>query len=525
MYDPHLEFTGTLDKKVTFGIWTKKFVTLKGLTLVVSDVEKGPAIATLELQALTRVDGDTTAMQFHAKGQEIILRGSDQRIADYWWDLVTQALVHHKLLKPRSAGLPPIDPRFNLKFAEIPSEFVQKFEKLDKCVLYWFSPVKKFGAVSMITRRHVVEDRVGACGDKAFYITKMNGDLTRCVKILNLKKLYTNVQAKTDPKEENFIVFKALPPDFDLFLASPTVDVLIKVLESLYSYYTKGTSLEVVHIKSIADVELQLERPANFNQTMVVPTSKDQLKKALDAFGKKNGIKFTDSGVEAASATGLKSPSLSSAGAASGGTPKGSFAGTDLPSALDNASLSSNQDSAGLPPTDPLAVFLSMIGLGRIYLSLYRQSIDLDIMECMDESDMSGFGGVSQQEAASMKASLSDPTFMAKVRAKVDEARKNAKWTSTSTPSAAGQSSGSKPLAASPAASTPSPKPSVAHMPIILDDDDDLDVFPAGQLTSSTKSSVFEFNDSDDDLDVAPAPPPKKAAAQAPINLDDDDDL
>jgi hypothetical protein len=511
MYEPHLEFTGSLEKKVTFGIWSKKFVTFKGLTLVVSDVENGPAILTLELIGLSRVEGDTTAMQFNAKGQELVLRGADQRIADYWWDLVTSALVHHKLLKPRSAGLPPIDPRFNLKFAEIPSEFVQRFEKLDKCVLYWFSPVKKYGAVSKLTRRHTVEDRVGCCGDKAFYITKHSSDLTRCIKIVNLKRLYTNYQTKADPKDESFVVLKTNAPDFDLYISSPTVDVLVRCLEALYTYYSKGTPLEVIHTKSIVDVELQLERPANFNQTMLVPTSKEQLKKAFDSYGRKNGIKFTQSGVEAADP--LKSPSLGSASVSSSvNSPKGSFAapGDD----------DSPEGSAGLPATDPLAVFLSFTGMAHIYLGLYKQSIDLDIMECMDENDIKGFGGVTDAEAARLKKHLGDATLMSNVRAKVEQARTKAKW---GAPAEKGQTDGGNGTAAGKVSSPQVPQAAArpANAPIILDDDDDdLDALVA--QTSMSKAPVFEFNDSDDDLALPPAAAPKPAA---PIVLDDDDDL
>lgn len=508
MYEPHLEFSGSLEKKVTFGIWSKKFVVLKGLTLTVADAEGGTPLATLDLVAVLRVEGDSAAMTFKSKTEELLLRGTDQRVADYWWDLATSALVHHKLLKPRSGGLPPVDPRFNLKFSEIPSDFVQKFEKLDRCVLYWFSPVKKYGALSKITRRHSVEDRVACCGDKAFYITKMSADLTRCIKIVSLKKIFTNFQSKADPKDETFVVLRSLPPDFDLYVSSPTVDVMVACLQAIYLYYSKGTPLEVVHVKSAAEVEMQLERPDNFNQTMILPTPKEQLKKAFDVYGRKNGIKFTQAGVEADT---KKSPSLGSASVSSSVTsPKGSFA------APGDLSEPDSPEHAGLPPTDPLAVFLSMHSMGHIYLGLYRQSIDLDIMECMDANDIKGFGGVSEADAERLKRSLGDAAFMTSVRAKVEQARAKAKWGSEvkSSPAAA--------AAASVASTAPAPAPKPAFAPIMLDDDDDLDALVAQASTSKMSMPAFDLDDSDDDLAVAPAPAASKAP---PINLDDDDDL
>ncbi len=498
MYEPNRDITGTLEKKGTVGIWSKKFVIFRGLTLTISDAEGGAPFATLDLIAVGRVEGDSQAMLFRAKTEELQLRGTDQRIADYWWDVTTAALVHHKLLKPRSCGLPPIDPRFNLKFAEIPSEFVQKFEKLDKCVLYWFAPIKKYGAISKITRRHMVEDRVGCCGDKAFYITKTSGDLTRCIKIVNLKKLFTNYQSKADSKDETFLVIRALPPDFDVYFSSPSVDVLVECFQNVYMYFSKGIPLDVVHVKTAAEVEMQLERPDNFTQQMLVPTPKTELKKALDAYGKKNGIKFTQAGVEDLSNSNI-SPIIS----------------PNISPALGSGELAEQSpDGAGLPPTDPLAVFLTMMGMGRIYLSLFRQSIDLDIMECMDESDIKGFCGVTEPDAQRLKRSLGDAALMASVRAKVEQARAKAKWGVE-----VKSSSGSSALA--PVAPA-QPKPAFA--PVILDDDDDLDALVI-QASAPQLTPAFEFNDSDDDLVVQVTPAAATKAPAPAINLDDDDDI
>lgn len=497
------DFAGVLEKKNAIGLWTKKFATITGLTLNVADAEGGVPVNSIDLQGITRGGdaGDPLLLVFLGTNGDLQLRGTSQAEADAWYNAAYQALVNAGKARARNVGLPPLDPRNNLRFVDIPPEFLARFANLERAVLYWFAPVKKYGVPNRVTRKCSVEDRIGFCGDKAFYVTKPNSEVTRCIKISAIKGLFTNIGVR-DPKDEPFIVFKMTPPDFDLYIGHATCDSLLQCLKSLYSYLNRGQELPVVQVKQAQDpaVQLQLARPAAFEMVMVVPTTKEQLKKALDKFAAKHGITFattaaaepTSPGGSAQKGSGITSPSMQAANAG-GGSP----------------SQQAQRDPNAVPRTDPLGCFLLKLGLERYYLSLYKNQVDLDVLEVMDDTDLKNFGVNDDRAIATIRAKMADLALMEAVKNEVAAAR--AGW-SKGEPSALPAATASS---APPTQTSPSQAQAQSKPPIILDDSDD-DLLPP----TKSQSNFAIVLDSDDDLEL---PPPKPKPAAAPITLSDDD--
>ncbi len=314
-----------------------------------------------------------------------------------------------------------------------------------------------------------LEERVAFVSDKAFYLTKPNSEVTRCFKIADIKKLITNAKVR-GPNEELWLVVKMAPPEYDIQIANPNIEALIQCLLAIYTYLTRGKELPVEQQKEPKDA--QLDRPKGFEMVMVIPTTKDQLKKALDVFAAKHGIQFADGSAPAA-----------------GGAPK----------AVAPAPAKTAADNKVAPRTDPLGAFLLLSGLEQYYAQLYKQNVDLDVIECMDDADIKTFGVANPAHIATIRQNIRNDEFMTRVRNEVQAARSGAKgWTAPPAPAAG----------APPAASAP-------KAPIILDDDDFLPPVP------SQKVQMAICLDSDDDLPIPAAKPAAKPSA-APIMLDDD---
>ena len=507
------DIKGTLDKKTPFGIWAKKFVKLLGLDFTVSDSEDGAPIFQSKLVQVTRGgDGDPMAITIFGEkqGEQIVLKGTDPKITSYWYDTLYTALELAGKVKPRNAGLPARDPRFDLPFAAIPGEYAAQFVSLDNAVIYWFGAITKYGAPGKLSRKPSTEERIVFIGDKCIYVTKPNSEVTRCMHIQQMTGLCTSVG--TNQTGDHFVVFKMAPPEYDLHISGPNMVGLIEVVSAVFKYIHKGVKeLPVTSVATAQDpvVKLQLNRPSGFEMTVIRPVTKVQLKTALDNFAKKHGITF-----EPAPPVGALAFASKAKEEAPPGVQATSSAGQPT------ATTTSSSQPKMVPKTDAFAVFLTKIGLEDYYFSLSSQGMDLDVLECVDEKDLKNFGLKDPAHCALIREKIQDTALIEKVHEDVAAAQADAKWTIKKTDDAV-----KKPEPAQPAAPAPQPAaPTAPRPPIVFDsdDDDDLDIaLPAKGAEPKRVQMEICLDDSDDDLDLPPAPPPKKA----PIVLDDDDDI
>lgn len=444
---PKKEYCCVVEKKNAIGLWGKKFFVFKDLVVCVYDSEKergGSPSLTFSLVSFSKIDD---VLELKGKRESVGLRFEE---SESWSTLFAEALS----VKQRQKGVPVVDPRFGLKIVEIPAEFVSKFSNLDKAVLYWFSPVKKFGSPSKFTGKLSIEDRVSFCGDKAFYVTKSNGEVTRCVKIQKLKAVFTNVGLTSC--EEPFVVLKFSAPEYDVCLSAISIELLVSSLQAIF-FALEGVQLVVNRCALMSEIELQLERPSNFSMTMVLPTTKEQLKKALADFGKKHQISFSSEGAARAEVRVEEKNGLA----------------TPIDSAPSSRII-----------TDPLECFLVAVGCQSRFSQLYGQNVDMDILECMDETDLRTYGVTDPEHIGLILRGLRDEGLMQKVREDVNAAR-----TGWSSPQKLSGTTG-------PARIVPQ---------ILLDSDDE-----------GAETRRIEL-DSDDDLDAV------IASKRVPVVLDDDD--
>lgn len=475
------EYTSVVERRNAIGIWSKKFLIFKDCALFLYESEKdrvgGSPVARFIVTSVSKISDDS--LELKGKQDSAVLRFSD---CLGWFSLIQQALGTRQRAKG-AASNPVVDPRFGLRLVDVPPELVSKFSNLDRAVLYWFSVVKKFGSPSKFTGNMSVDDRVSFCGDKAFYVTKMNGEVTRCAKIQKLKQIFTNV---TDEDSEGaFVVLQFSPPEYDVCISSPTVHVLVRSLEAIYLTLSGGVQLPVHPCRQISDVELQLGRPSNFTMTMVLPTTKDQLKKALDEYAKKNGIKFSSEGIVARN---VDSSSVDRS--------------TEKNQLPDSCAKSPEADEKR-PTTDPMECFLIAVGCHSLFMQLYSQNVDLDILECMDETDLRTYGVTDSRAIERILQGLQNRDVMTKVLEDVGTARKS--WAAPS-PS---KKQNDQPMTVSPAPVPPRPV-------IVLDSDEE------GETVENVAKPKPEIVlDSDDDLDIPLAVKPSPATVA--VMLDDDD--
>ncbi|CUG87864.1 Hypothetical protein, putative [Bodo saltans] len=451
---PKKEFTFYVEKKNAIGLWVKKFCVVKDNVLTIYDSEKergGNAVARVVFTSVNKVDD--SILEFKSSKEALALRICEDGDAMYGICHSAAAFKRQKI-----ASL-VVDPRFGLQLIDVPQEYISKFANLDKAVLYWFSVVKKFGSPSKFTGKMSVEDRISFCGDKAFYVTKGNGEVTRCVKIQKLKQIVTNVGLPN--VEEQFVVLKFASPEYDVCIASPTLQILISSLQAI-SYSLNGVQVDLRLCGQLVDAELQLERPSNFSMTMVLPTTKEQLKKALIDFGKKHQISFSAEGISAR---------------------------VDHSDPRDAAKEErSNSTPSSKTITDPLESFLTAVGCHSRFTLLYSQNVDLDILECMDETDLRTYGITDVDHISRILDGLRNGDLMAKVCDDVGIARKD--WSS-------------------PRKHIVADQPSLPRRPqIILDSDEESDVAPP------RKVEIVLDSDEDDVVGERPT---------AAVILDDDD--
>jgi len=485
-YNKTAKYEAFFEKKATIGYSTKWFC-LQGLKLVFADSESGAIRGEWEILSVTRTaesGGETYGINLTATGtNEVIqIKAQDRTQFFQWYNLFYTALEHADKLPPRNCGLPAEDPRTGLPFVEVPPEYLRTFVYLDNAVIHWFNPIKKQGVSKGFSVFGAIEERVGVIGDKFVYVCKPTGDITRCMKILEIEKIWTN--SSTCESDNAIAALKMRSPDYDLFFSCGIKECqrFVETVRILFRYITKGRDVPCVELKE-ADIlkECNLTRPNGWDFTLTLPTAKVQLKKAFDVFAQRTGVKLLAGAKPTespASPTPVSGVVLQTA-PASGNVVQGNAPG---------------ENPSFVPRTDPMGYFLIKLGLEQYFAPLTKQKVDLDVLEFMEAGDLQHFGVTDPSHRARILEAFTKESFMDEVREEVAQLRARAK-------------KGKKEEQEAPLmpAKVTAESASTKKMGVVLDDDDLVPPKPKVCL------------DDDDDL-----PPPKP---KPKVSLDDDDDL
>eukprot|EP00744_Colponema_vietnamica_P015769 GILI01022111.1.p1 GENE.GILI01022111.1~~GILI01022111.1.p1 ORF type:complete len:503 (+),score=31.40 GILI01022111.1:115-1623(+) len=494
---------GQLEKRNAFGIWTSKYIEVdsSGQRVTVSDKEGVTPSQVLDIRDIGRADPVT--LVFYCKTDELTLRAPNPETSDDWFETVRDLLVDLKLIPHPNYGLPDDDPRNGLPFCEIPPEYNSKFKDLRKSILYWFAPVTKYGNINSLTGHRKIEDRVGFLGDKAFYVTRQNSEITRCIKIERLVCLYTNLGSKDLQDKTPFLVLKLdNNGEYDLCFEAKNMLPLIRALKVLYRYNSnnKARQLKVVTVPTYDDpvIDIKLHRPAEFETVTVIPSSKLELKKRLTTYYREKGMPFPsiERKPKKMRRATERHPSVlfeSKEALISATKDKDSNLNKDSNAASLDSSSAPDGKSSDVSATEPLAVYLQMLGLSRYCEKLNNQQVEFDMLDCMDETDFKNFGVRDSSHIRLIISSLGDSKLIAEVHKVVEANRLASNWSF----------------------STAAPK--VVNGMIELSDDDELPVRPSAPIQQPSQRPAISL-DSDDDLVVAPKPQPKMV-----INLSEDD--
>jgi hypothetical protein len=446
------------------------------------------------------------------------MRFPDLDMFSVWYEAIRGAVSASGLMESVTFGLPQIDPRYNLPFATVPLESLHKFGLLEKAIIYFFghcgcftpagSGVAAVVGTSLLSGGSAQSDAFLVIGDKHVYTFRPSADVIRCFLLSSITKIHHTPGT-------NFMAIQLEPPEADVIIRNtPKTKEITDILRRLCKVNSQGKEPPLVAITATsveAFVEagssfLRLTPDADFKPNIASPTPKSRLKFALDMYEKKNGSKFGNAAAggagEGGSAGGGKLSgvtSLSSSPSGDGvraGRKEASPPGPPPPTASTLQSLGGKEADMNIP----LVRLLHQLQLSQYTVCLLSQHVDLDVLQCMDESDLESFGVRNSahrrliMEAAagggSSRLSSADSVVL------------------EPSPPGAG---------ATTSVASPTKKQDI----VLSDDDDDLVVLP--------KAPLILLDDSDDDLLPTAGPgSPSASAPPAPkptINLDDDDDI
>lgn len=380
------------------------------------------------------------------KTEQWALRCPDEPSFCEWYFAIRESIASNGLMDPLNFGLPEADPRSNVPFATVPIEFLSRFSLLERAIIYCFAP-----ATFHSNDPAEPIDQVFVAGDKFLYSFTSQADVTRCVPLTALVKIYVGEMCMG-------VVVRG-HPDF-LLKKTPSV---VKLCDIVKRTFLAATAKELEIDTSLTQFEqiaakLALTVAPDYKLDVHSPTPKLKLKHAMDMYEKQTGQKFTYGAAQA------PAPSL----------PKGHEHTADA-----------------IDINDPMAALLMRVKLNQYIVPLQRQHIDIDLLSCMEPNDLVNFGinnpahrdliiAAAKGEDPVVAAPETQPAFAPAVR---------------------------QPIVLSDSDDDDLPMP-VPKKLIVLDDDDDLMVMP------KANAKQIVLTDSDDDLLPSKtgqmSPPPKK---------------
>ncbi|RNC30603.1 hypothetical protein TcCL_Unassigned06878, partial [Trypanosoma cruzi] len=213
----------------------------------------------------------------HEDGKEDqwTLRMPNRQVFEEWTEVIGNVCAAAGLMQPLNFGLPSIDPRTNLPFAQVPLEYLFKFAVLEKAVIHFF------GTVTLVTSttgkdNHPARHNL-VVGDKAIYIFTQNATILYCSLISHIRRIYHGPEATF----------------FAVHVKSPAPDIVVKdfsegaqvafILARLF-HVTTGKSLSVMPINVptaevlVESQQLRLNGDEGYKLHVVSPTTKLRLR-------------------------------------------------------------------------------------------------------------------------------------------------------------------------------------------------------------------------------------------------------
>lgn len=501
---------GTLERKTKYTKkWTSRYCTFDSATrhLTYAESEQGTPKGTMIVSKVTRIGeireniaaGEITVLLFdgHLAGSNagkgdaagaaaaLVEQWSFRVPTDLfetWYEAVRRSLATAGLMDPYNYGLPAIDPRQNLPFAKVPLEFLFKFSLLEKAIIYTFTQVRfaEFASASL----HTINDGIAIVGDRTLYIFRRNADVVRCSPITNVKEI-----RHTKGNTVCVLVMTAPEADF-IFECGSGLDEFKHALSVQYRALSQGKHLPSAPLEGgtklediVAAGKFRMTADEGYKLQVASPTSKSRLKTALDQYEKQEGIKFDPQAHRAR-----------------------------VKSKPQQAAVVGEATAAGtaLPADSPLVRLLTHLQLTQYASMLLKQHVDLDVLQCMDVTDLDTFGVKILDHAKKILSAANDAALVAKMQQSgsapevtISVPVASTTPAATAPPSSAGNSTVTKPVIE------------------LSDDDDDLDAMIAASPRSKAAAPAIVLDDDDDDLDLLPVV--SASPQKPPIILDDDD--
>lgn len=392
------------------------------------------------------------------KEEHWTLRMPDRQSFDEWTEILWTACAYAGLMGPFNSGLPPVDPLTKLPFAQVPLEHLFTFALLERAVIYFFDTVTLF--TPTVKKDHRSGRQRLVVGDKAVYVFDDKAAVLHCSRISSINYICYGSDA-------NFFAISFQPPEADIVVKDFTnSNQLASVLNTLF-YAATNQEVTVVPITVptaemlVESYQLRLSGSENYKLHLIPPTNKARLRQKIDA-----GCDGAFDNVT---------------------TEVNNFEETSKQQEINDGLLAGeSNDPEG---NEPLVMLLCKIGLHQYSSLLLSQHVDLDVLQCMDASDLMTFGIKNEEHCKKILDAVVN-TDMGNLE-KVDDDELS--------------------LVISP---KPAAKATVAG-DIVLSDDDDI------CLLDKPRTAVVLDDDFDDDLfSLLPAAP---SAAKPPIVLDDDD--
>lgn len=351
--------------------WTKRFVTLErnARCLKYAESDKKAPKGTILMKKVTRTaeknetlrTGNPDLFSFAVEGVDPdgkdmmwLLRCQDKSSFEEWYADIRASIAAHGLMEPVHYGLPARDPRCDLPLITVPVEHLFRFSLLDKAIMYYFGVVQlcKPPASSEASGALQFIDHILVLCDKNNYLFNFAADVIRCFPVSALEAIHAG---------DKCIGLKLQHPQHDVLFRTDAPVAIIEILRRTFSVSTN----QDVDVESTDKPPEQIAptlslRSYDGHQLQVsAPTPKQKLKHALDVYERQTGQPFV-------------------------------YGSAQNPAQPKDKNAHHTADAMDVE--DPMAALLMKIKLRQYIVLMQRQHLDLDVLRCMEEGDLEGFG-------------------------------------------------------------------------------------------------------------------------------------
>jgi hypothetical protein len=160
-----------------------------------------------------------------------------------------------------------VDPRTGLHFVDIPDVIKPYFGDVVNSVLHFFAVVRKPARLGELVKRVVL------IGDQALYLATPNGDIKRCIDVVDIDEILL---------DSSFGIGFHCKQDYDLCFTCITGEhrqEIIDILQRLYKFASGGRAIPVSEVPRHQKMEafLKLQQPPNYKLAFTPFRSRQEL--------------------------------------------------------------------------------------------------------------------------------------------------------------------------------------------------------------------------------------------------------